>query len=62
MYVEDCFDTMKRMAENNQRVNVILTSPPYCTDKDDAKMYTDAKFDWYDVHYDVFEGFESPEA
>ena len=62
MYVEDCFDTMKRMVKNNQRVNVILTSPPYCTDKDDAKMYTDAKFDWYDVHYDVFEGFESPEA
>ena len=61
IYNEDCFDTMRCMVDDNQKVNIILTSPPYCTDKDDAKMYTDKKFYWYDVHYDVFEGFSSPE-
>ena len=29
IYNENCFETMKKMAENNIKVDVILTSPPY---------------------------------
>lgn len=61
IYTENCFDTMKHMQEDNQKVDVILTSPPYCTPNDDARKYTDYKFNNYQVHYDVFEGFESPD-
>lgn len=62
IYVEDCFDTMRKMVDDNQKVDVILTSPPYCTPNDDARKYSDYKFSNYQVHYDVFEGFESPEV
>lgn len=62
IYNEDCFDTMKRMVEDGQKVDIILTSPPYCTPNDDARKYTDYKFNNYQVHYDVFEGFENPES
>lgn len=61
IYNEDCFDTMKRMVSDNQTVDIILTSPPYCTPKDDARKNTPKRFKNHDVFYDVFEGFESPE-
>ena len=61
IYNEDCFETMKQMVKDEQKVDIILTSPPYCTPNDDARKYTDYKFNNYQVHYDVFEGFESPE-
>lgn len=61
IYNEDCFETMLHMVENNQKVNIILTSPPYCTPNDDARKYTEFKFTNYQVHYDVFEGWDSPE-
>lgn len=57
IYNEDCFDTMKRMVNDNQKVNCIITSPPYCTPNDDSRKYSDNRFDNYQVHYDVFEGF-----
>ena len=59
IYNEDCFITMKKMVEDRQKVNIILTSPPYCTPNDDARIYNDSRFDNYQVHYDVFEGFKS---
>lgn len=59
IYNESCFDTMDKMSTG--MVDIILTSPPYCTPNDDARKYTDAKFRGYQVHYDVFEGFESAE-
>lgn len=62
IYNEDCFDTMRRMYECEQKVDVILTSPPYCTPNDDARKNTPEKFKNHVVFYDVFEGFESPEA
>lgn len=62
IYNQDCFDTMKQMLDDNQKVDVILTSPPYCTPNDDARKNTPAKFKNHIVFYDVFEGFESPEA
>lgn len=61
IYNEDCFDTMRKMVECNKYVDCILTSPPYCTPNDDARKYSDIRFSGYQVHYDVFEGFESPE-
>lgn len=62
IYNEDCFDTMKRMVEDNQKVDIILTSPPYCTPDDSASLYSDKRFDNHKVHYDVFEGFDSTDA
>ena len=59
IYNQDCFDTMLNLINDNQKVNVILTSPPYCTPNDDARHYTTDKFNNYQVHYDVFEGFET---
>lgn len=62
IYNQSCFDTMKQMQADNQTVDVILTSPPYCTPNDDARKNTPEKFKNHVVFYDVFEGFESPEA
>lgn len=59
IYNEDCFNTMKRMVNDNQKVNCIITSPPYCTPNDDSRKYSECRFDNYQVHYDVFEGFGS---
>lgn len=61
IYNENCFDTMKRMLLDNQTVDIILTSPPYCTPNDDASKYTENRFNNYQVHYDVFTGFNSAE-
>lgn len=61
IYNEDCFDTMQRMVSNEQKVNIILTSPPYCTPNDDASKYNESRFNNYQVYYDVFTGFDTPE-
>lgn len=61
IYNEDCFETMQHLVAENQKVDVILTSPPYCTPNDDARKNTPAKFKNHIVFYDVFEGFNSPE-
>lgn len=61
IYNQNCFDTMAQMSADKQKVDVILTSPPYCTPNDDAKKNTPAKFKNHIVFYDVFEGFKSPE-
>lgn len=61
VYNEDCFNTMSRLVNDNQKVDIVLTSPPYCTPNDDARKRTEYKFQNYQVHYDVFEGFESEE-
>lgn len=62
IYNEDCFATMQRMLTDKQKVDIILTSPPYCTPNDDARKNTPEKFKNHVVFYDVFEGFESPES
>lgn len=61
IYNQDCFETMKQMVADNQKVDVILTSPPYCTPNDDARRNTPTLFKRHIIFYDVFEGFESPE-
>lgn len=61
IYNQDCFDTMRDLVSDNKNVDIILTSPPYCTPNDDARMYNERRFNNYQVHYDVFNGFESTE-
>ena len=56
IYNEDCFETMKLMAESNQKVDIILTSPPYNTSK---KTMTKKAMDNYDCRYDTFNDFKS---
>lgn len=58
-YNEDCFETMERMASEDFKVNVVLTSPPYCNAKDSSKFYSEKSFKNFTSLYDVFEGFES---
>ena len=61
IYAEDCFETMNKLDSDGQKVDIILTSPPYCTPNDSADKYTPAKFANHIVFYDEFKGFESPE-
>lgn len=61
IYNEDCFKTMKKMVADGQKVDIILTSPPYCTPDDSSLLYSAKRFNNHKAHYDVFEGFESPE-
>ena len=37
---ENCFDTMEKMINKNYKVNIILTSPPYNTNKKAGKTRT----------------------
>ena len=61
IYNEDCFDFMQKLADNNQKVDLILTSPPYCTPSDKGEKYSEKTFQNYQIRYDVFNGFNSPE-
>lgn len=54
IFNEDCFETMKRFEENGDKVNVILTSPPYNTGRpntsEKARQHHEAR---YDIHMDT---------
>ena len=48
IYNEDCFETMKKMAENNIKVDIILTSPPYNMSKKRKGGFADSgRYDLY---------------
>ena len=48
IYNEDCFKTMDRMVENNIKVDVILTSPPYNMSKKRKGGFADSgRYDLY---------------
>ena len=48
IYNEDCFETMKKMVENNLKVDVILTSPPYNMSKKRKGGFSDSgRYDLY---------------
>lgn len=48
IYNEDCFKTMKKMVENNIKVDVILTSPPYNMSKKRKGGFADSgRYDLY---------------
>ena len=57
IFNEDNLITLRRMINENKHVDVVLTSPPYCTPNDDANNYSTQRFDNYQNHYDVFTGF-----
>lgn len=59
IFNEDNMTTIKRLKEEGKEVDLVLTSPPYFTSRDNAKSYTDARFDNFMNHYDVFEGYEN---
>lgn len=50
IYCEDCMVTIQRMIENNIKVNIILTSPPYNTA---TKSNTDPYIQRYESHIDT---------
>ena len=55
IYNEDCFETMGLIADDKQKVDIILTSPPYNTSK---KTMTKKAMDNYDCRYDTFNDFK----
>lgn len=54
LFNEDCFETIKRFRDEGQKINVILTSPPYNTGRpntsEKAREHHEAR---YDVHMDT---------
>lgn len=55
IYNEDLFDTMKRMEENNIKVDVILTSPPYNTGRNIINSKNrDKHMKLHEIRYDVY--------
>lgn len=61
IFNEDCFETMQRMYEQGEKVDLIITSPPYHTPNDKVD-YSEKGYKNYQTHYDVFRGWESNEA
>lgn len=59
IYNEDNLTTIERLKHEGKEVDIVLTSPPYFTSRDNAKSFTEARFDNFMNHYDVFEGYES---
>lgn len=54
LFNEDCFETIKRFRDEGQKINVILTSPPYNTGRpntaEKAREHHEAR---YDIHMDT---------
>lgn len=50
IFNENCFDTIKRLIENNVKINVVLTSPPYNTSR---KSRIDPYMQRYENHIDI---------
>lgn len=48
---ENCFTTLKNMADANYTVDIILTSPPYATSR--SKVKTEKAMDTYNRRYDI---------
>lgn len=57
IFNEDNQTTISRLKQEGTEVDIVLTSPPYFTSRDNAKSFTDARFDNFMNHYDVFEGY-----
>ena len=54
IYNENCIDTMNRMIDDNKKIDIILTSPPYNTGRpstsEKARSNNEAR---YDIHMDT---------
>lgn len=48
---ENCFDTLKHMAESNYKIDLVLTSPPYSTSRSTTK--TEKSIKNYNCRYDL---------
>lgn len=48
---ENCFTTMKNMVNVNYKVDLILTSPPYCTSR--SRVKSQKAIDTYNRRYDI---------
>jgi DNA modification methylase len=44
----DCFDLMNLMVKHDKKIDVVLTSPPYCTSRNNGSIKN------YEKRYDVF--------
>lgn len=54
IFNENCFDTIKRFSENGEKINVVLTSPPYNTARTTfTQRSRDTHNNRYDVHFDA---------
>lgn len=54
IFNEDCFETIKRFRENDQKINVILTSPPYNTGRPNTSEKARENHEGrYDIHMDT---------
>ena len=51
IFNEDCRDTLARMIEKEEKVNLVITSPPYNTQRGKMKV-TEKGFKEYDIRYD----------
>lgn len=53
LYNEDCFETMKRIKENNIKIDAVITSPPYNTGRvTQTQRSIDNHENRYDIHLD----------
>lgn len=50
LFNENCFDTMTKMVENNQKVDIVLTSPPYNTGRNSN---SERSLNNYEARYDI---------
>lgn len=51
IFNEDCRETLSRLLSNNKKVNLIITSPPYNTQRGKIK-FSEKTFKEYDARYD----------
>lgn len=51
IYNEDCFETMRKMAQEGVAVDAVLTSPPYNTGR---LVQTQNSMDNYNTRYDIY--------
>lgn len=58
IYNEDCFKTMQRMMENEEKIDLILTSPPYNTEKN---VHTERARANHESRYDIYLDTKTPE-
>ena len=54
IFCEDCLNTMKQMVEDNVKVDMILTSPPYNTVRDSEYYNNQNSLDKHMGRYDVY--------
>lgn len=59
IYNEDCFETMGKLNDNNLKVDLIITSPPYNTGRtSQTQRSIDNRENRYDIHLDNMGGQE----